>query len=928
HILGTNNTSTDDTSSCEPTPPTAEWLTIDSIILTWIFTTLSKTLQQRLVVENPTTNKEAWDILALIFNDNKRSRSIALKAELRSIKLGDLSIDAYFRKIESIATILSSLGSSVSNDDVVNIVLDELPEKYQHVSDIIIHQDPYPDLKTVRYMLTTTEMRLKSRTNSTYFDVPRSTVASSSNLSNTDMQTLQSILAKLKINGSMVKRQNNNNSGVSNSTSPMALYASPHGSGPMYSTFNNPPGFNPLPQDQSVQYTPAQSATYSYYPAQIYTQPNISPPGAGQQVYQPGQTGSDLYPVMKYSTIPQAFLTSQYAWHQRLGHPGSEVLRRVLSSNSLLCNKELPPVLCHACQLGKHMKLSFVSSTTSVQSCFDIVHSDLWTSPIPSLSDTTHKLKPRATPSIYLGHATNHRGYRCLNLNTNKIIISRHVTFDETVFSFGSMTPTSSPSYDFLDDSSNVIPNFIRSSPITNPDTLVILTILPNIPPATPSIPQIGSPFPTVRNDEPNSLGQTSSPTEPLQTASPSEPITQVSPDPTATSSSALQPNATQQPASVFVSQIPSAPDTNSNPASIHPMVTRFRVRTNHPTKCLNLHVSSISPLPKSYNDAFNDPNWQNAMFVEYNALIKNDTWTLVPQPTDANIVRCMLLFRYKYLADGTLSRYKAHLLANGSTHIEGINVDETYSPVVKLGTIQTPPGFRDHARPDYRKYAVEILERAHMVSCNPSQTPVDTESKLGDDVQQVCLYTHDPREPHFSALKRILRYVCGFLDYGLQLFSSSNTSLVTYSDSDWAGFPTRRSTSRYYVFLGNNLLSWSSKLQPTLSRSNAEAEYRGVANDVAETCWLRNLLRELHTPLSSAMLVNCDNVSVVYLSFNPVTHQRTKHIEIDIHFVQDLVATGQVRVLYVPSCSQYADISTKGLPTALFKEFHTSLCV
>ncbi|GJZ04320.1 ribonuclease H-like domain-containing protein [Tanacetum coccineum] len=216
------------------------------------------------------------------------------------------------------------------------------------------------------------------------------------------------------------------------------------------------------------------------------------------------------------------------------------------------------------------------------------------------------------------------------------------------------------------------------------------------------------------------------------------------------------------------------------------------------------------------------------------------------------------------------------------------------------------------------RKYVVEILERAHMANCNPSRTLVDTESKLGDDgdpvpdptlyrsladslqyltftrpdisylVQQVCLYMHDPREPHFSALKRILQYIRGSLDHGLQLFSSSTTSLVAYSDADWAGCPTtRRSTSGYYVFLGNNLLSWFSKRQPTLFRSSVEAEYRGVANVVAETCWLWNLLRELHTPLSSATLVYCDNVSVVYLSSNPVQHQRTKHINIDIHFVE-----------------------------------------
>ncbi|GKE69889.1 ribonuclease H-like domain-containing protein [Tanacetum coccineum] len=96
----------------------------------------------------------------------------------------------------------------------------------------------------------------------------------------------------------------------------------------------------------------------------------------------------------------------------------------------------------------------------------------------------------------------------------------------------------------------------------------------------------------------------------------------------------------------------------------------------------------------------------------------------------------------------------------------------------------------------------------------------------------------------------------------------------------------------------------------------------------VAETCWLRNLLRELHTPLATATLVYCDNVSAVYLFSNPVQHQRTKHIEIDIHFVRDLVGTGVIRVLHVLSRYQYANILTKCLPTSLFDEFRTSLSV
>ncbi|GKF07875.1 ribonuclease H-like domain-containing protein [Tanacetum coccineum] len=217
------------------------------------------------------------------------------------------------------------------------------------------------------------------------------------------------------------------------------------------------------------------------------------------------------------------------------------------------------------------------------------------------------------------------------------------------------------------------------------------------------------------------------------------------------------------------------------------------------------------------------------------------------------------------------------------------------------------------------RKYTTEILDQAHMVGCNSSRTPVDTESKLGDDGDPVS----DP------TLYRSLQYVRYTLDHGLQLFSSSTSSLVAYSDADWVGCPTtRRSTSGYCVFLGNNLLSWSSKHQPTISRPSAEAEYRGVANVVVETCWLRNLLRELHTSLSSATLVYCDNVSVVYLSSNLVQHQRTKHLEIDIHFVRDLVAVGQVRVFHVLSRYQYANIFTKGLHSTLFEEFLSNLSV
>ncbi|GJX23148.1 ribonuclease H-like domain-containing protein [Tanacetum coccineum] len=420
------------------------------------------------------------------------------------------------------------------------------------------------------------------------------------------------------------------------------------------------------------------------------------------------------------------------------------------------------------------------------------------------------------------------------------------------------MTPTQPPSYQFLDDNLN-----------TSPIPLRLLT--------TPTSPQ-----------------QTPPQTTPQTT--PVTPLPAPSPLNTTLPPNTPPPNTSPPP--------PPPPSTSQ-----HPMVTRSKVGIVKANPKYNFHVTTSSPIPKSHFHALRDPNWKQAMCDEYKALINNETWVLVSRPPNVNIVRSMWLYKHKYNADGSLSRYKARLVANGRSQQEGIDCDETFSPVVKPATIRTVLSLAVSRQ--WRIHQLDVKNaflHGHLTeTVYMHQPPGFTNSAHSDYVclLQKSLYglKQAPRAMLFEPVSITAKPTGLFSS-----FTRSQTRLTYYCCP-----ATRRSTSGYCVFLGDNLLTWSSKRQDT-SRSSAEAEYRGVANVVAKTSWIRNLLRELHTPLFTATLVYCDNVSAVYMSANPVQHQRTKHIEIDIHFVRDKVAARHVRVLHVPSRFQYGDIFTKGL--------------
>jgi hypothetical protein len=147
------------------------------------------------------------------------------------------------------------------------------------------------------------------------------------------------------------------------------------------------------------------------------------------------------------------------------------------------------------------------------------------------------------------------------------------------------------------------------------------------------------------------------------------------------------------------------------------------------------------------------------------------------------------------------------------------------------------------------------------------------------------------------------------------------------FSDADWAGcVDDRWSTGGFAVFFGANLISWSARKQPTVSRSSTEVEYKALANATAELMWVQKLLQELGVSHSVVARLCCDNLGAKYLSANPVFHARTKHIEIDFHFVRERVAQKLLDVRFISTNDQLADGFTKPISTAKIKLFRCNL--
>jgi hypothetical protein len=288
----------------------------------------------------------------------------------------------------------------------------------------------------------------------------------------------------------------------------------------------------------------------------------------------------------------------------------------------------------------------------------------------PNMSSTVaHKLAPRSSLCVFLSYSSEHKGYRCLELESNRILTSRHVVFDESSFPFANMStsPLASSALDFLLDDSDLtapLPGATFARAGTDDRAAEAPTpphSPPNAHPAPPRSPPSAvarSPQPRAGHGAPNLVGPSTSaaprsapPVPPTGAAAPVPP-TQV-----------VASSATTTGRTVFTRPVSIAPVINE-----HSMCTRGKSGITQPVDRLNLHAVPMSQLSRSVRDALADPNWRSGMQVEYDALMANDTWSLVPRPRGVNLVTGKWIFRHKLHADGSLDRYKARWVLRGFT--------------------------------------------------------------------------------------------------------------------------------------------------------------------------------------------------------------------------------------------------------------------
>lgn len=255
------------------------------------------------------------------------------------------------------------------------------------------------------------------------------------------------------------------------------------------------------------------------------------------------------------------------------------------------------------------------------------------------------------------------------------------------------------------------------------------------------------------------------------------------------------------------------------------------------------------------------------------------------------------------------------------------------------------------------KKYAAEVIDRFGMQDFNSVSNPIVPGQKIGRDedgvkvdptqykqmvgslmyltatrpdlmfaVSLVSRFMSSPTQLHLAAVKRIMRYLKGTLEYGIWYKRGEESELIAYTDSDYAGdIDDCKSTLGYVFLMSGGAVAWSSRKQPLVTLSSTEAEYVAAATCACQAIWMRRILEEISYVQGGEMVLLCDKTSTIKLSKNAVMHGRSKHIRVRYHFLRDLSKQGIIKLVYCPTEMQLADVMTKPLKLASFQKIRAA---
>lgn len=204
----------------------------------------------------------------------------------------------------------------------------------------------------------------------------------------------------------------------------------------------------------------------------------------------------------------------------------------------------------------------------------------------------------------------------------------------------------------------------------------------------------------------------------------------------------------------------------------------------------------------------------------------------------------------------------------------------------------------------------------------------IATRPDIAFAVNRLAQFTQNPRQRHWTAVKRVFRYLKGTKGHGIRYGEpyGDDEGLKFYSDADWASSADRKSISGHVVTVAGGAVAWGAKKQSNVALSTAEAEYLAAVQTAKQVLWFSSLFSELSYSIADTPTIFCDNQAAISISHHPEHHSRTKHIDIACHFLRDLVSKKRLQLKYVPTKENTADIFTKGLSRSAHEELTKKL--